>query len=64
MRRKIERVAVEPGQVRYDPDPRCRGRKLKVERVENQYVYGKCGTRATRILVSAVERWPLTLESR
>jgi hypothetical protein len=54
---------VEPGQVRRDPDPRHNhtpGRTITILIAEERYTYGKTSAgRATRILTTAIARWPI-----
>jgi hypothetical protein len=53
-RRRLERTGtvvlkLKPGQILHDNDPRYRGRKLEVVRVEGSYAVCMCGPRQVKV---------------
>jgi hypothetical protein len=45
---------LEAGQVLYDNDPRYRGRKVEVIRIERSYAICKCGPRQVRVRLDRI----------
>ena len=45
---------LKAGQLLYDNDPRYRGRKVEIVRVEGSYAICKCGPRQTQIRLASI----------